>query len=374
MFGIVSDIISKNGIICGFLSQKEQFGCIAINRTYDHMSVHIDCDGAVFNPKKSNNKKSKNDTKINIKNVKNSDNNKQITEESTKSIDGELINKNKNIDSIPVLKTDWFFIQLQNNLDEDPLSTYLELSGRINKVQDLYADKSEKNKSEKKDKSEKNSKSKKINISDKFNKSINKLNNISTGKDKGIEENDDDYDNNDVATKKNKEKEEVDVVIYEVNPLDSVNPLDLINLLDRVNPLDAVRCTEINPLESREEISYSVSETDIHGSVSTVIVRAEAVSTVQHRVPSGWCSWYHFFEFVSERDLTDNIDSMLSLKAQKGMHAERIGFSLFQVDDGYQRAWGDWLMLHNTRFPSQSMTVIVDKIKGNRILDFYFSE
>ena len=76
------------------------------------------------------------------------------------------------------------------------------------------------------------------------------------------------------------------------------------------------------------------------------------------------CSWYHFFEFVSERDLTDNIDSMLSLKAQKGMHAERIGFSLFQVDDGYQRAWGDWLMLHNTRFPSQSMTVIVDKIKG----------
>ena len=36
----------------------------------------------------------------------------------------------------------------------------------------------------------------------------------------------------------------------------------------------------------------------------------------------------------------------------------------YQVDDGYQRAWGDWLQLHLTRFPSQSMTHIVDKIKG----------
>ena len=30
--------------------QKEQFGCIAMNRAYDHMSVHISCDGAVRTP------------------------------------------------------------------------------------------------------------------------------------------------------------------------------------------------------------------------------------------------------------------------------------------------------------------------------------
>ena len=37
------------------------------------------------------------------------------------------------------------------------------------------------------------------------------------------------------------------------------------------------------------------------------------------------------------------------------------------MDDGYQRAWGDWLQLHLTRFPSQSMTHIVDKIKGKHL-------
>ena len=33
------------------LGQKEQYGCIAANRAYDHMSVHLDCDGAVCSPK-----------------------------------------------------------------------------------------------------------------------------------------------------------------------------------------------------------------------------------------------------------------------------------------------------------------------------------
>ena len=33
------------------VGQREQFGCIAVNRAYDHMSVHLDCDGAVSSPK-----------------------------------------------------------------------------------------------------------------------------------------------------------------------------------------------------------------------------------------------------------------------------------------------------------------------------------
>ena len=42
------------------------------------------------------------------------------------------------------------------------------------------------------------------------------------------------------------------------------------------------------------------------------------LSTVRHKVPAGWCSWYHFFEFVSEKDLMDNISAMLSLKVGTG--------------------------------------------------------
>jgi hypothetical protein len=33
------------------IGQREQFGCVAFNKAYDHMSVHVDCDGAVRTPK-----------------------------------------------------------------------------------------------------------------------------------------------------------------------------------------------------------------------------------------------------------------------------------------------------------------------------------
>ncbi|MDQ1511310.1 MAG: alpha-galactosidase, partial [Actinomycetota bacterium] len=55
---------------------------------------------------------------------------------------------------------------------------------------------------------------------------------------------------------------------------------------------------------------------------------------------SGWCSWYHYFEHVTEREILAN----LAL-------ADDWPFDVFQVDDGFQRAIGDWLHT-NDRFPS----------------------
>lgn len=54
----------------------------------------------------------------------------------------------------------------------------------------------------------------------------------------------------------------------------------------------------------------------------------------------GWCSWYHYFHTVAERDVRDNL-----------ARAATWPFDVFQVDDGYQRAIGDWLTT-NERFPS----------------------
>jgi hypothetical protein len=50
----------------------------------------------------------------------------------------------------------------------------------------------------------------------------------------------------------------------------------------------------------------------------------DALSTVRHQVPCGWCSWYHFFEHVTEKDLTENITSMHSLKAENGSVAPTV--------------------------------------------------
>ena len=54
----------------------------------------------------------------------------------------------------------------------------------------------------------------------------------------------------------------------------------------------------------------------------------------------GWCSWYHYFHAVTEADLRANL-----------ARAADWPFDVFQLDDGYQSAIGDWLTT-NDEFPT----------------------
>ncbi len=63
-----------------------------------------------------------------------------------------------------------------------------------------------------------------------------------------------------------------------------------------------------------------------------------ARTTLPYQV--GWCSWYFYFHQVSESAVRDN-----------AARARDWQCHVFQVDDGYQRAIGDWLHT-NERFPS----------------------
>jgi alpha-galactosidase len=64
----------------------------------------------------------------------------------------------------------------------------------------------------------------------------------------------------------------------------------------------------------------------------------------------GWCSWYHYFHDVTEAD----IDTNLAL-------AGTWPFDVFQLDDGFQSAIGDWLDT-NDKFPS-SLTDLAARIR-----------
>ena len=75
--------------------------------------------------------------------------------------------------------------------------------------------------------------------------------------------------------------------------------------------------------------------------------------------PVGWCSWYHFFEKIDENVLYKNIEDMKEMD-RKYKLADTL---LFQIDDGYQDSWGDWLSLSKSKFPSQSMPALVRAIK-----------
>jgi alpha-galactosidase len=64
----------------------------------------------------------------------------------------------------------------------------------------------------------------------------------------------------------------------------------------------------------------------------------------------GWCSWYQYFHGVTEAHVRANL-----------ARAADWPFAVFQVDDGYQRAIGDWL-LPNDRFPG-GLDALADDIR-----------
>lgn len=68
---------------------------------------------------------------------------------------------------------------------------------------------------------------------------------------------------------------------------------------------------------------------------------AGARTTSPFRV--GWCSWYHFFHDVTEEDLLRNLEALAAAR-------EEIPVEVVQLDDGYQRAIGDWTET-NEKFP-----------------------
>ncbi|MET9684235.1 glycoside hydrolase family 36 protein [Streptomyces coeruleorubidus] len=68
--------------------------------------------------------------------------------------------------------------------------------------------------------------------------------------------------------------------------------------------------------------------------------------------PTVWCSWYEYFTEVTEDDIHENLRAMDTLD---------LPVDVVQIDDGYQRALGDWLTLSG-RFRSRA--AIADKIRS----------
>jgi len=71
---------------------------------------------------------------------------------------------------------------------------------------------------------------------------------------------------------------------------------------------------------------------------------ADAGARVHAPFQAGWCSWYHFFHDVAEDDLRRNLEALAASR-------DELPIDVVQLDDGYQRAIGDWLET-NAKFPS----------------------
>eukprot|EP00439_Symbiodinium_sp_Y106_P023930 s3558_g2.t3 len=84
--------------------------------------------------------------------------------------------------------------------------------------------------------------------------------------------------------------------------------------------------------------------------------RAERLVTATLRC---WCSWYCHGPHVDEALM---LSSLAELKS-KGLDSGDLQLNLFQLDDGWQSAWGDWLHPHPQRFPN-GLKPLVEAIKA----------
>ncbi len=76
----------------------------------------------------------------------------------------------------------------------------------------------------------------------------------------------------------------------------------------------------------------------------------------QKPAPTGWCSWYIYWNKVDEADMMENIASAALL-------ADEVPLKLVQLDEGYQSIWGDWTE-RNSRFP-HPLKWLADRIRGS---------
>ena len=72
--------------------------------------------------------------------------------------------------------------------------------------------------------------------------------------------------------------------------------------------------------------------------------------------PTIWCSWYHYFERVTQDDIEENLAAIEDL---------RLDIDVVQIDDGYQAEIGDWLRL-SQRFASLEGVVHSIRAAGRR--------
>ncbi|MGE5560253.1 MAG: alpha-galactosidase [Chloroflexota bacterium] len=89
-------------------------------------------------------------------------------------------------------------------------------------------------------------------------------------------------------------------------------------------------------------VDHGVGLEQVLGRYADVAGRLTA-ARVPASVPTGWCSWYHYFTKVSEADILENLGQLRAL-------SETLPLEYVQVDDGYQTAIGDWTDI-NAKFP-----------------------
>ena len=112
-------------------------------------------------------------------------------------------------------------------------------------------------------------------------------------------------------------------------------------------------CAGLTIAEPYEALHFAV----LHGGERACFDRwFDLMRIAPPKVPpiTGYTSWYNFYQDISEEKILQNLAAV-----------ERSGvdFDVFQIDDGYQTAVGDWLSIDKKKFP-HGMKPIADRVKA----------
>lgn len=73
---------------------------------------------------------------------------------------------------------------------------------------------------------------------------------------------------------------------------------------------------------------------------------------------NGYTTWYNYYPHINEQIVADDLEALSKVDSE---------IDIFQIDDGFQTAVGDWLSIDAKKFPN-GMKVVADKIHEKNML------
>ena len=112
----------------------------------------------------------------------------------------------------------------------------------------------------------------------------------------------------------------------------------------------------INILGEYEVLNFAVfcgSETQVFDNYFSCL----DIPPVRVERTTGYTSWYNYYENITQKDIEKDLKAFVDNDKK---------FDMFQVDDGFQTAVGDWLSIDKNKFP-KGMKYIADIIKNENV-------
>jgi len=97
------------------------------------------------------------------------------------------------------------------------------------------------------------------------------------------------------------------------------------------------------------ELFHAVGE---ENSVFDAYFDAMNIKSPRVKPATGWTSWYNYYQNINHEIIMENVSNFKD---------KQLKIDIFQIDDGYQTAVGDWLSIDKTKFP-RGMQYLADKI------------